>query len=780
MPVIYLQTGDGTRVAVPEGAGELSLVVHLALEIWAESHCSPITPTEDDADNICINSGSNSERTPDRILDEEEEEEDDDDDDDKDGEEEDDQSTCICGAVQTFDSRTAEYKESHDYEGGRLREPSVELFDYLDPPVGFLDDEVAGGAEHDDDRSSSRTPSVCPSPEWTPSSPTPIRGQEKDPRSGGSLTRSSHDSGNTGGNLEFNENAGILRKRLMLPSSGTDAYNEDSATPSTFEEREETETEEEEEVVVVPTESTVTSVQCCCVDSDPPPVPEITPPSAYAHPLLQGSLEAPAATVTSTASSRTCGNGSNGNNDGKAGRSKLELPRAAAMVVVRQCDATTVRVTCPSAVGEEAEFDGISGVPMCLSPRSLTNEEFSSPSGFHQRTPCMIGEDESLFPTDGTFSSSNEDVAMLNRSKEFVSPENSSVNRNNNNSTGTPGSVEASPRSPRPSHRLTETTPNTHAWSTVHSSSLESSNQNLATCNSGPPLTEDAATGQLHQCFIISKEEIVIEVQKSLLSVNIITPATEKELQSQSLTSYSVSQNLVLRHQPTSETMALAELTGATQLTNSTQSQVESVAPAPDAARGGGACEDGSGVYPTIFPEALRLCAAYLCYFTGDAGSMERLHPTIVPEPLSAPLVRFLTSWERSFLYHEILGQTEEETALAMKVLYLAPTISYTFAAPFLREPDVCAALLVKAPDSNRVALLAGVIRAARALKISSLENMCLAWCADYIIRASYASINCFEAAALLRQCFSVRSDWTKREIECLKLENEWPGNDEE
>ncbi|ESL08509.1 hypothetical protein TRSC58_03788 [Trypanosoma rangeli SC58] len=772
MPAIYLQTSDGTRVAVPEGAGELSLVVHLALEMWAENHCSPITPTEDDADNICINSGSNSERTPDRILGEEEEEEDDDDDNDKNGEEEDDQSTCNFGAVQNCDSGTAEYKESHDYEGERLPGLGVELSDDLDPQVGFLDD---------DDRSSSRTPSVCPSPESASSSATPTRGQQKDPRRGGSLKCSSHDSGNTGGILEFNENGGILQKPLLFPEAGADAYKEDSATPSTFEEEEEAE-EHEEEVVTI--ESTVTSVQCCCVDADPPPMPEITPPSAYAHPLLQGSLEVPVATATPTASSSICGNGSNGNsnNDGKAGRPKLELPRAATMVVVRQCDATTVRVTCPSAVGEEAEFDGISGAPVFLSPRSLTNEDFSSPSGFHQRTPCMIGdEDESLLPMEGTFSSLNEEVAMLNRSKEFVSPENSSINRNNNNSTGTPGSVEASPRSPPPSHRLTETTPNTHARSTVHSSSLESLNQNLAaTCNSGIPLAEDAAAGQLHQCFIISEEEIVIEVQKSLLSVNITTPATEEEVQSHSLTSYSVSQNLVLRHQPTSETMGLAEFAGATQLKNSTQNQLESVAPAPDAVRRVGACEDSSGVYPTILPEALRLCAAYLCYFTGDAGSMERLHPTIVPEPLSAPLVRFLTSWERSFLYRDILGQTEEETALALKVLDLAPAISYTFVAPFLREPDVCAALLVKAPDPNRVGLLAGVIRAAGALKISSLENMCLAWCADYIIRASYASINCFEAAALLRQCFSVRSDWTKREMECLKLENEWPSNEEE
>ncbi|RNF17081.1 uncharacterized protein Tco025E_05067 [Trypanosoma conorhini] len=773
MPAIYLQTGDGTRIAVPEGAEELSMVVRRALDIWAESHCPPTTQTEEDGDNICTSSGIDSERTPDRILD---------DDDDDDEEEEEDQSTDTHSARRSRDNDTTVYKDSREYEGERLRGPNLGPFDELDPLAGFLDayyddddddDEREEEGGNDDERSSSRTPSVCrslESPSPSPA-PSPMRGQRKTPRRGGRSKCNSHDGSNAGGSLDVNDNGGRLGELLQPCASRGDACKEDSETPSTL--------GDEAEEEMAPSPGTVGGVQQRSVSLDAPPVPETNVPCAYAHPLSPGTLAAPAPKATPTSSSSSRGSDGN-NNNGKFVHPESDSPPAATMVVVSRGGATTVRVAPPSAVGEEGgEGYHSSGVPASLSPRSLTNEEMVSPSCFHQRTPCMVGDDdEGLLLMEGNFSF-GEEVVMLNRSKALASPGNNSSHRHNNNSAGTPRIVEASPRSPVASHRLTETTTsNPRARSTAHSSSLGSSNQNVAAWSGVVPLTEGLVAGQLHQCFVISAEEIVIEAHKHLLPAITTTPATEQEVQSRGLASQSFSHNFLLRDQFMCATPALA----ATVLPTSAQNQLESVTatPAPAAEGRVGASEDSNAGRPTIPREAWRLCMSYLRYFTSDAGSMQRPHPTIVPEPLSAPLVRFLTLWERGFLYGDILGQTEEETALALKILRLAPTMSYTSAAPFLRKPDVCAALLVKAPAPDRVGLLADVTRAAGMLEIPSLENLCLAWCADYIIRASYASMNCFEAAALLRQCFSVRSDWTRKEMECLSLENEWPSNEEE
>ncbi|EKF30647.1 hypothetical protein MOQ_005538 [Trypanosoma cruzi marinkellei] len=774
MPAIYLQTSDGTRIAVPEEAGELSVVVRLALEIWAENHCPQAALTEDDFDNMCTNSGSDSERTPDQIMD------DDDDDDEEEEEEYDYPSTCTCchGAAGNPDNVTAEYKESREYDGGRLREPLIEVSCDLDRTVSVLEDDDVNG---NDDRSSSRTPSTCPSLDSAKS--PPLRGQRKTPRRRGGPKLNTFDGNNAIASLAFSENGKEMREFILAaPAIAADRIDkEDSATPSTL---------EDEEVEKTP--NNVINEEQRCVSLDAPPIPNSNPPSAYAYPISAKTSAAPPPPIPPKTTTANLGSACETDRDNREGCLEPESRNNERKVVVNRRDSSTVYIEPPPATeGEEhegvaertASTDFISPIPTLFSPRSLTNEEFLSPSGYHHRTPCMIGdEEEKLLLPDGPFLLLLEDTATSNKSKDSVSPGSGASNKNYNNSIGTPGSVEPSPRSSPPTHRLTEnTTNNVRPRSIVQGSSVASSNHTAAAATGGGPSTEGFSSGHL-QCFIISEEEIVIELHKSLLSANNRTQIDEKEVHNSSVTLPPPSQNQLARRQSRSACSVTTTPLSTMEQTSSTRSQTEPVklVPAPAAASPDSLGNDSAYVSSPILSEALGLCVAYLRYFANDAEPMERLRPTHIPEPLSAPLLRFLSPWERGFLYREILGQTEDEMAMALEILRIAPTISYIYAAPLLSQPSIRAALTVKVPASNRVKLLAGVIRAAGMLKISSLENMCLAWCADFIIRASYASMDCFGAAALVRECFSVRNDWTKKEVDCLKLENEWPGNEEE
>ncbi|KAF8304099.1 hypothetical protein TcYC6_0040200 [Trypanosoma cruzi] len=777
MPAIYLQTSDGTRIAVPEEAGELSVVVRLALEIWAENHCPQAALTEDDFDNMCTNSGSDSERTPDHIMD-------DDEDEDEEEEEYDYPSTrnCSHGASGNLDNVTAEYKESREYDGGRLREPFIEASCDLDRTVSVLEDDDVNG---NDDRSSSRTPSTCPSIDSAQS--PPLRGQRKTPRRRGGSKLNSCDGNNAIGSLGFSENGKEMREFILAaPAIAADRDDrEDSATPSTL---------EDEEVEKTPNK--VINEQQRCVSLDAPPIPDSNPPSAHAHPISPNTSAAVAPPPPSSPpeeKAATLGSACGTDRDSRAGCLEPASRNNDKRVVVNRRDSSTVYIEPPPAAGEEehdgigertASTDFISPIPTLFSPRSLTNEEFLSPSGYHHRTPCMIGdEEEKLLLPDGPFSRLIEEMTMSNKSKDSVSPGSGGSNKNNNNSIGTPGSVEPSPRNSPPTHRLTEnSTNNTRPRSIVQNSSVASSNHTAAAGTGGGPSTEGFSAGHL-QCFIISEEEIVIEVHKSLLlATTTTTQINEKEIQDSSVKLTPASQNHMARRQSRSACSATTTPVSTMEQPTSARSQAEPVklVPAPAAVSPDSLGNNSADVSSPILSEALGFCVAYLRYFASDAEPMERLRPTLIPEPLSAPLLRFLSPWERGFLYREILGQTEEELATALEILRIAPTISYIYAAPLLSQPAIRAALTVKVPASDRVNLLAGVIRAAGMLKISSLENMCLAWCADFIIRASYASMDCFGAAALVRECFSVRNDWTRKEVDCLKLENEWPGNEEE
>ncbi|PWV09731.1 hypothetical protein C3747_75g2 [Trypanosoma cruzi] len=213
----------------------------------------------------------------------------------------------------------------------------------------------------------------------------------------------------------------------------------------------------------------------------------------------------------------------------------------------------------------------------------------------------------------------------------------------------------------------------------------------------------------------------------------------------------------------------------------SARSQAEPVklVPAPAAVSPDSLGNNSADVSSPILSEALGFCVAYLRYFASDAEPMERLRPTLIPEPLSAPLLRFLSPWERGFLYREILGQTEEELATALEILHIAPTISYIYAAPLLSQPAIRAALTVKClPRIALTCLLASsVLRDAK--DIFTREHVPCVVCGFYNTRELRVD-GLLWAAALVRECFSVRNDWTRKEVDCLKLENEWPGNEEE
>ncbi|KAG5510631.1 hypothetical protein JKF63_06929 [Porcisia hertigi] len=153
--------------------------------------------------------------------------------------------------------------------------------------------------------------------------------------------------------------------------------------------------------------------------------------------------------------------------------------------------------------------------------------------------------------------------------------------------------------------------------------------------------------------------------------------------------------------------------------------------------------------------------------------------PALIPEPLTTPLVAFLSPWERVFLYVDVLGAPETMLAASLLILDICPGFDYCSPSMHMRDARVKTALMLPPPPPEGMQKLMKVMAGAKVLQIAPLYALCAGWLADFMIRASYGAANNFEAAHLIRQCLCLPSDWSRRETDCLKIENEWPANEE-
>ncbi|AIN96033.1 hypothetical protein LPMP_091180 [Leishmania panamensis] len=153
--------------------------------------------------------------------------------------------------------------------------------------------------------------------------------------------------------------------------------------------------------------------------------------------------------------------------------------------------------------------------------------------------------------------------------------------------------------------------------------------------------------------------------------------------------------------------------------------------------------------------------------------------PAVIPAPLTTPLVALLSPWEKNFLYMDVLGAPEAVLAAAAAILDVYPDFDYVSPSMPLGDAKVKAALMTPPPPPEGVQTLMEVMAAAKQLQIDPLHALCAGWLADFVIRVSYGAADNFEAAHLIRQCLRVPSDWSRRETDCLKIENEWPTNEE-
>ncbi|KAG5485552.1 hypothetical protein LSCM1_07640 [Leishmania martiniquensis] len=154
--------------------------------------------------------------------------------------------------------------------------------------------------------------------------------------------------------------------------------------------------------------------------------------------------------------------------------------------------------------------------------------------------------------------------------------------------------------------------------------------------------------------------------------------------------------------------------------------------------------------------------------------------PAVIPAPLTTPLVALLSPWERNFLYADVLGAPETVLTASLAILDVCPGLDYESPSVHLSDAKVKAALLPAPPPPREgVHKLMEVMAAAKQLQIGPLHALCAGWLADFIIRVSYGASDNFEAAHLIRQCLRVPSDWSRRETDCLRIENEWPANEE-
>ncbi|KAK7197384.1 hypothetical protein NESM_000686100 [Novymonas esmeraldas] len=164
----------------------------------------------------------------------------------------------------------------------------------------------------------------------------------------------------------------------------------------------------------------------------------------------------------------------------------------------------------------------------------------------------------------------------------------------------------------------------------------------------------------------------------------------------------------------------------------------------------------------------------------GDgAASAPHGGPATIPEPLSQPLVALLSPWERTFLYADVLTAPEATLTASLAIMEVCPGFDYAAPSASLGDAKVRAALMAPPPPPDGVRALVAVMAAARQLQIAPLHALCAGWLADFVVRVSYGATDNFEAAHLIRQCLRVPSDWSRRETDCLKMENEWPANED-
>ena len=136
-----------------------------------------------------------------------------------------------------------------------------------------------------------------------------------------------------------------------------------------------------------------------------------------------------------------------------------------------------------------------------------------------------------------------------------------------------------------------------------------------------------------------------------------------------------------------------------------------------------------------ISASTLALCVEYLLHFTNG------LEPTVIPKPLplTTKLDEIVSEWESSFITTKLLEQG----------------------------------------DAWQHQNLVDVMYAAQHLQLDSLRDLCAAWCSAQISYYSTSIRDPMEAAECLRKFFSIASDWTDEELQCLQVENDWPANEE-
>ncbi|KAG8348696.1 hypothetical protein TRVL_00478 [Trypanosoma vivax] len=808
MPKIYLQMHDGVRLALPEGAAQFSGVLRRALESWAESYGPPPASATDDG---CARACSDPERTPDRLGDEEEEE---------------DRLSGIkslnLSSINERKTRTPSLKQVLDSKGnGSVRD--VDGFEGV--VVGSSEDTDGTVSVLDDDESDS--PSRGDAIQ-TSSYGLFNRSKEGDQGQGGHSVRKGRNGvnvsqrescavGSTGGAVLNPEprQAGSLRNE---PDEAEREYL-DSATPSTLDNDDyDEEMNEDDEGEYVGREISQqkpvrgggkeTSSQ---LNTAAAPVCMSTF-SPVAENGVQGSddkrvetrpyptpFPSPSALSREDYTHRVC----SGQSQTIASEQHTDTTAVGPSVSLVTLVAETITAKSPSRDELEGRqmlaTESRSGTTS-LTPCNQTNEGVTSPSNYHQRTPCMIGdEDDVLFLSGSCISFSNEDFnpaaalslqQLSSASKEFVSPV------NNSNSNSNRAAIE--PLTP-PQQQLN----NLGFDGSSHSNHRQpDTGDNVKANVSGPP-----EICPLQQCAYITEREIIIELQNSL---SLTEPSSARrshdDESTKSLNTFSSSKAMT-QVPPTSSARMSQSFKSATRGTLLTSNNTDSdtkvfggsaeylkLAPAtssivvdmherhsaqPVSALSPGKRTEPLAQSPTL--DAAALCATYLCHFSGNQQDHQgTFHPTITPEPLSAPLVALLTSWERNFLYCDVLGYTPEQLSSAMAIVQEAPKMNYLNPAPFLRNPTVTKALLVDSPTAERMSLLMRIIKMSEALQIPTLYNLCVAWCADFVTRTCYGAGDHFTAAALVRECFHVENDWSRKEMDCLKLENEWPVDEED
>ncbi|EAN80279.1 hypothetical protein, conserved [Trypanosoma brucei brucei TREU927] len=819
MPLIFLQTQDGARIAVPEEAAQLSGMVRRVLDSWEEMYgfASPGTAIDGDT-YVC--SDSDSERTPDRIGDE-----------DYDGHRSGMRSLNV-GSIndvceQSLGSKSAlRGRKVNGFERacyGREQGSPSRNSDDTDGTASVLDDDEADNDSPSPSPVTFSLPTVCThggKAESEAKGTTPrghevgLEGdrQEKFHASGDKTV-----PGNSGGFTP-------LEHHVPLRGDKGGTSGDDSATPSTLDDDESRGSGEEEEIQagmggeeggckdelsqkrsstksreVSP--STNTAAHAITLGSDDDELQTSDrgaednkdPPSLSAE-VTPETLERDGKTSNVESSpSEVCG--SRMSKDEELVTANKCSPVAAAVVSPRTDEAEeglTQEVFVASGTGSVMPF---------FTPNSQTNEGLVSPGSYHQRTPCMIGdEDDSTIPSGDCASPTIEETLQLETTSRPLcqhSSKGKDVSSPIEGSSRFSGERSLSPRGLMSSMRA----------DSVSQTRKQQPNSSAL----GDDGDDEGANGEvegrpMRQCMHITDKEIVIKLQNWFCDSNEIAGEWEAAGKTESRRSgassnLEISQTIPfhsshkssLGKSASSSTLRpsntcipadlSAPLDGAPSLEVSTTSETRKI----HSARGPRADERASRPYRTPSTDAVRYCAVYLRHFATihqqhpyENSRQEQLLPTLAPEPLTAPLVALLTPWERNFIYRDILGQTEEQVSRAMEIVEHSPNMSYTYPTPFLKVSGISRVLLVEPPAAERVALLLRVMRAAEVLQVPSLRSLCAAWCADFIVRASYGARDHFEAAALVRRCFQVQNDWSRKEMDCLKLENEWPVNEEE